>query len=345
MALEVPQRAKPGALRRLCKQGETTLAGVGRRYVETPGVVCSSGKNVVASSLICETRVVEVKSQAIIDAIGYVRTGRLPDGTELLDPDGSNTWKTAQTLLLGFYYVNDPEPPAEWLAAYRNWCSFVREYIADETNKCDTAKQVSNAVDSDESAWPWHEWKAVKHKYKLVRKAVWLSDERVQLAQQWMKQHKHGLVWVSFKAFGERLSPYYGSQARDRESGQYIVQHKKGTAAAASIKVCSEDLNLQHQFYQNYFPCPPATGAYHEQAIARTHRYGQPSPDVTVLYDVACTENVDALRVARQRERAAATLTQDFSRKMLIADWYETKTKHSDNPQWRGKKQRKAIMI
>lgn len=335
MALEEPVKIKPGALRSLCEPMETTLAGVGRRYYETPGVCVSSGENVIGTSLTCQIHEVQLTPR-LVEAFEHLREGRNPDGSELIDTDGHNTWLTAQTLALGFYYVADPAPPAEWLLAYRNWAACCREFIADPDNGCDTELQARNALASDPECWPLHEWLEVKDAFKRLRKAIWLCDSRVDAALDWQRQHKHGLVWTQFKAFGQRLRPYYGSHARDAETRRYITAHKVGSAACASIKVCSEDLNLQHQFYQNLFVAPPATGTWQEQAIARTHRYGQPHPEVTVDYWIACAENANAIKVARKRELAAAVMCGDKQRKLLVAEWLQSnKLKNKQQAQWK----------
>lgn len=345
MALELPARCKPGALREMCKTDERTLAGVGRRYRQTPGIVCSSGKSNIGASMVCETQYVSIEDSKVAEAVRNVRQGRLPDGSELLDPDGSNTWSTVQTLALGFYYVADPTPPSPWLRAYRNWCSYCRDVVSDESNTYDTERQVIDSLVPGE-CWPWDEWDAVRDSYKLRRKAVWLSDERVLAAQAWMRAHKHGIVWTQFKAFGLRLAPYYGSHARDAATRKYITEHARGTACAASIKVCSEDLDLQYLFHENLFVAPPATGAWHEQANARTHRFGQPEGEVTALYWLACTENRNNLKVARAREAAAALLDGHMERKLLIAEWHEDKHRvDRSNPLWQGKTIAKQLMV
>ena len=346
MALELPARCKPGALKSFCTGDETARQGVGKRYRQTPGIVCSSGKSNIGASLYCETEIVTIKSQQLIDAVGNVRNGRMPDGSELLDPDGSNTWSTVQQLALGFYYVADPPPPLPWLRAYRNWCAYCREVISDENNTCDTESAVADSLDlSSDDCWPWTDWVAVRDSYKRKRKAVWLSNERVLAAQVWMRGHKHGIVWTQFKAFGQRLSPYYGSGARDHVSGRYITEHSRGHACCASIKVCSEDLDLQYLFHENLFVAPPATGAHQEQALARTHRFGQPEGEVTARYWLACTENRNALKIARAREAAAAELDGHMQRKLLIAEWSEDKRKPNKGTLWSGKKIAQALMV
>lgn len=348
LALDIPQRTEPAALRRWCGPGESTVAGVGRRYYETPGVVCSAGKNVIGTTLNASTELVRLTEPSVLRAFDAIRNGNQPDGRRIFDADGKSTWLQAQTIALGFYYVYDPEPPTDWLDAKRNWTSYCREHIASTDCDCDTENRVKEHIRaSGDECWPLEDWELVAHKYKLRRKAVWLSRSRVDATQRWMDRHKTGLVWCQFRAFGEALAPkpYYGSQARCRGSGKYITDHVKGTAAAASIKVCSEDLNLQHQFTECLYVAPPATGAWIEQSCARFHRFGQPEPEVNMHFWIACAENRDNLAVAKAREKAAAAMTGDYSRKMLIADWTKEKLKDLEGPQWQTTKISKALML
>lgn len=351
LALGVPQRAEPGALRRWCRSGEPSLRGVGRRYYETPGIVCSAGKNVIGTSLSATTRLVRNLSDKQRTAFDHIRKARLPNGQQILDADGANTWLVAQTLALGFYYVYDPEPPDDWLDAYRDWCAYCREHIADNDCKCYTEAQVKEHVAQvDPSFDVYATWERLRGTYKLQRRAVWLSNERLAAASEWMVHHKHGLVWTQFRAFGEALAavskrPYYGSGAYAKAQRRYITRHKPGSGAGiASIKVCSEDLNLQTIFNANLFVSPPATGAHIEQAIARTHRFGCAWPEVTAEFWIACAENRDNLAIARVRERAAAEMTGDSSRKLLIADWTQDRLTKLTGPQWAKYKIAKELM-
>jgi hypothetical protein len=350
LALDVPQRCEPGALRRWCKPREPTVSGVGRRYYETPGIVCSAGENVIGTSLSAETHVAHLRSSAVLEAFAHVRAGRGPDGGELLDTDGHNTWTLTQTLALGFYYVFDPKPPADWTDAYRNWASACREHIASTDCECDTETRARvHILADDPDFWPLADWLRIKSIYRKQQATIWLDKSRLHAAKQWMDSHRHGIVWTQFKGFGQALAtfasvPYYSGNARDKQSKRYITQHQAGQPCVASIKSCSEDLNLQRQFYQNLFVAPPATGAWQEQAIARTHRYGCAWPEVSAEYWIACAENRDALSVARAREKNAARMTGDFSRKMLIADWTETKTTKLEGPQWLTKKIAHSLM-
>jgi len=349
LALETPVKAKPGALRRFCNDGELTLEGVGRRYRETPAVCISNGKDLISSALVCETELVTLKNERVLEAFANIRAGREPGGDASLDTDGGRTWLTAQTLALGFYYVLDPTPPSDWLDAMRNWASYCREYIADERNDCDTEAQViAELEDSDEVPWPWGEWRDQRYDHKLTRKAVWLGTERLDAAREWMRAHKHGIVWTQFRAFGRELArhaPYYGAHARDVGGDRgYITDHKRGTPCAASIKVCSEDLNLQHTFHQNLFVAPPATGAWLEQAIARTHRFGQKETEVTAHFWLACAENAANIQIARLREKQAARMDGHMRRKLLIADWIEHNSKIPSNDAWKTKRIAKALI-
>lgn len=340
LALDTPQRAEPGALRAWCRRGESSVAGVGRRYYETPGVVCSSGENVIGTSLAADTQLIRSLEPKVTEAFAHVRKGLAPDGSELLDTDGRRTWLVSQTLALGFYYVYDPEPPPDWLDAWRNWCSYYREHVRSGDCRCDTEKKVKEHIDaSDSECWPLAEWLDIKSSYKLQRKAIWLGNDAIHRAAKWLDKHPHGIVWTQFPAFGARLAastgrPYYHTNARDKRSGRSITEHPKGEPCIASLSTCSEDLNLQRQFCDNLYVAPPGTGAHIEQSTARTHRYGSTFDEVTSTFWLACAENRDNLSVAKGRERSAAEMTGDSSRKMLIADWTQATLRNLTGPQW-----------
>lgn len=344
MALEQPSKLNAGALHKWQSAADqTVLRGVGRRYTETPGVITSSGDSVIGTSLVLEPQTVEIKDSKILRAFELLRQGKLEHGGELIDCDGSATWNMAQTLALGFYLRADPEPPEEWTEAFRNFAAYCREVIAD--GELDTAGQVEETYKENLECWPVQDWLNIKNTYKRVNKTIWLSDERVIAAQKWMREHPLGIVWTQHPSFGERLKPYYGRQATDQATKALITSHVRGKACAASIKVCSEDLNLQYQFAHNLFISPPATGAWQEQAIARTHRFGQPEPVVTVEYWIACIENLKALDTARMRERLASSMTHDPNRKLLLGEWLGI-AKKQKGPQWtQTTATNKAVMI
>jgi hypothetical protein len=196
--------------------------------------------------------------------------------------------------------------------------------IADDSNDLDTELRVRNACMSDESCWPLHQWLAIKDIYTEPKITVWISDERVRAAAAWLKAH-HGLCWTSNPTFGAAVSgmsalPFYHQGAKDRR-GRSVLDHKRGTGAIVSLGSCSTDLDgMQKIWNKNLYVSPPASGDAHEQSLARTHRHGQTENEVHVTYWIACRENIEALKSAREKESAVSVI-ENRQRKLLIAEW------------------------
>jgi hypothetical protein len=319
------------------------LKAVGRRYRETPGVVVSTGKRAVSASLYATPVHVDVGPE-IVEAFKHLRAGKLPDGSEVIDPDGHKTWQIATALALGFWRKWEPHPPLEWLHAYRTWAAYCREVIADGSNDLDTELRVRNASIHDPDCWPLHEWLRIKPLYNEPKITVWLTRERLKAAHAWLKAHPTGLLWTAHPAFGNELARrggwhFYHQNAKDR-NGASVLDHKRGTAAVVSVAACSTDLDgMQKIWNTNLYVSPMASGDAHEQSLARTHRHGQEAAEVHTYYWIACRENAEALDGAREKE-STVSLIENRSRKLLIAEWTEHENKQRNNvgPQWAGKK-------
>lgn len=315
----------PGALTRWCVGREADSmdglrSAVGRRLVQTPGVVLSTGEGVdcglqIEAHLIdfpeCEPAIKALKEDWI-----------KPDDWKIVDAPAR--WMCEQTLALGFYYIWDPYPPTEWADAHSEWNSLCAELIKDRKNLIDSELQAWNACEqSDEQPEIWLRWRDVKDTFKEDKKPVWFSDVQVDRAAVWLEKHK-GLCWTQFVAFGERLSeragvPYYHLDARDAQ-GNSIVTAKRGPAIV-SVQTCGEGLNLQDRWYRNLFVSPMSNGAEWEQALARTHRIKQPRDEVLADVWVSSLVNWTNLTGARAVERSVGRLSQDDQRKLIVADW------------------------
>jgi len=335
-------RMKPGALARWCKDDEAeSLDGLrrayGRRYIQTPGVVVSSG-DALGQSLVIDVKVNAEHDKAVEDVFEKLRGDppRAPDDWILVD--APVIWSVAQQLELGFYYQPKPRPPAEWTLARQNWASYCRERIA-HGDEVDTELRVANecrAMGDDAPHW-WTDWIAIRDTFRLEVEPVWLSDRRVDQAAEWLKKHG-GLCWSQFTAFSRRLSqkhriPYFGAEACD-EDGNSILEYPGGPAIV-SIAACSEDLNLQDRWHSNLVVAPPSTGQAWEQFLARTHRFGQQADEVTCEAWVGCLENRESLDRALEKERAVAQASHDDARKLLVADWIDDgKIPHVRSRRW-----------
>lgn len=347
---EPKPRMASGALRRwLLPDEDDTLDNVrkayGRRYTQTPGVVVSSG-DALGQSLVIDVKLNpdhdERVEQAFVALRGDPRKDvpcKDVDGWIIVDPPV--LWSTAQQLELGFSYVTDPRPPEWWSQPRQNWFAYCRERL--KLGDIDTELQVANECRSlgVEAPWQWTDWLEVRDKFRPNVRPEWLSDRRVDAAAAWLDKHK-ALCWTQYRAFGQRLSerhgiPFFSDDACDAE-GNSILEFPGGRPAVLSLASCSEDLDyLQHHWHQNLIVCPPSTGQVWEQFLARTHRFGQRSDEVTCEVWIGCLENEEALDKARAKERAVAQSSLDEARKLLIAEWnYEyTDLPRTKSRRWR----------
>lgn len=326
-------RMAAGALTRWCDTGEPDLdelrKGFGARFTQTPGVVVSSGE-AIGQSLIIDVKVNaehdDVIEQAFVKLRGDPKNDVPPmTPDDWIVVDAPQIWVLAQALELGFYYKADPRPPAEWMLARKVWASYCRERMkrGDIESELQVANECRAYAKEGIEIPAWEEWIAIRPTFKLNVVAEWLSDRRVDQAAAWLKKHK-GLCWTQFRPFGERLStkhriPFFSADACDIE-GNSILEYPGGPAIV-SIAACSEDLDLQDRWHSNLVVAPPSSGKDWEQFLARTHRYGQPKPEVTCEVWVGCIEGAEALEKARAKESAVASSSLDDARKLLIADW------------------------
>jgi hypothetical protein len=247
-------RIDPGALLRFCDERENDARdateaarrGYARRLRETPGIV-GTAEGLLGTSL--TIKAIEAwPCPAIEDAFeklrgnpakteagleGY-RGWELPDGWQLID--GAAVWSAARQLALGFFYVWDPRPPAEWMLARSCWASFVRWVIKSTANSAEpfdseqdvamNAARWTTTVDEvlDMKQLPPHEdpeigarhvyehWCIERDKpqedgrpYKPNKKTIWISQEPIKQCLAWMKEHPKGIVWVEHTEFGLEL--------------------------------------------------------------------------------------------------------------------------------------------
>lgn len=230
-----------------------------------------------------------------------------PDGWQLLDaseesnPDEVNTWSIwgiARQLALGFFYVADPPPPREWLAARKAYADFVRAMIDAPHSKYDTEKQVRSACERSASTgrkiFEWEQWKAIKDTFQPRSKPVWLSTHALDAAKNWGRRAP-GIIWVDHTAFGERLAAetgwsFFGQKGLDA-AGRSIEDAPLHTTAIASRLANQQGRNLQFAFSRNLITAMPNAALDLEQLIGRTHRHGQTQQRVHVDVYACCIEH------------------------------------------------------
>lgn len=329
----VMQRAKPGALLKMCNEEELEIAktdarkaarqAVKRRIVTTPGVVSLSTPFLGSSLVVNALEVIPPKEvQAYVKKIKKFQT---PDGGELQDAHVAAM--RSKEMVRGLYYRPNPVPPDEYIEAERAWNKACRRIISRNQRRITSEGQVIIAMkefglysDRMELLEEWEHWQ--KEFGKKRTETVWVSDYAVDVAAKWMKKHKRGIVWVGHKGFGKKLAKktgvsYYAANSLD-SNGRYIENHPINTPMIASIKSNLEGKNLQFGWSDNLIMYPIASGEWYEQLIGRTHRLGQPEDVVNVDIFMACIEDYAAFWSAVEDQEFSHDI--ESSRKLLYAD-------------------------
>lgn len=300
----------PGALLDFCVPEDfdpdpkiSARRGYRRRFQNTPGVICSSGKDDIAASLTISDSLVHHDCSKIDEIISNIRTTwTLPDGWALAE--APQVWNAVRQCSLGFYYRFKVEPPREWLLARKTWACFVRENISDVLT---SELMVANAYRDSPELHEWQKWRQI---FKPEKEGVWFSDAVLQTAATWLEssrhQEMHRLCWVDYIEFGEALSrltgiPYFREQAKC--GNKHIMDHV-GPAIVSQNSI-GEGFDLQYTFAENLIVSPFGSSAMKEQILGRTHRYvNQQSPyyrgveadEVTCELLVNCLEHATAIQ-------------------------------------------------
>jgi hypothetical protein len=257
-----------------------------------------------------------------------------PDGWQLLDatatddPDEVNTWSiwgVARQLACGFFYVADPTPPKDWMAARKRYADYVRSMIDAPNSKFDTEKQVRTACEraferGGRKVPEWAEWMAIRDSFTPRSRPVWVGTHALEAAKAWGAQGP-GVVWVDHVAFGERLAAetgwaYHGQRGLDC-NGRRIEDASPDRPVIASRLANQRGRNLQHSFSRNLIMAMPNAGVDFEQLLGRTHRHGQRAAHVTVDIYCACSEHAKALDVKVPKSSLKAQRLWGLTQKVL----------------------------
>lgn len=253
-----------------------------------------------------------------------------PDGVDVAD-DISSAVKL-DTMGKSFWSKWLPAPPAEWMQARNTWAKWCRRGLRYNKHRVTSEATMKGAVRRGlyKSGQPiLQAWEAQDALYREVTGLreppsvpQWLGEgtEVVESVRAWVKEH-NGLVWVQHIGLGQLLArelgiPYYGDGGgKDARTGNLIINHVGG-AAIASLAACGTGKNLQRIWSNNLWLCVPG-----EQAMARTHRRGQPSPVVRNHYYLGCGQHLEAIERAREVKAAFAEDLMLSPQKLRYAEW------------------------
>jgi len=345
------QRLQPGCLLLLCTAEEQAIAttkpkaglefsrlGFRNRLTGSPGVVATSD-TFTGSSLYLKCELNHTIEEIQSDFETLRSTWQTPDGVDFMD--AMAFWRHCRELSNGFYYRWTNRPPAEWLAARKEWASFVRNIVSHSRKGIDTEFRVAKAVTSGDYVSPeYHTWKAIKDSFEPVTEAVWRSDNVILQVAKWLNNNE-GIAWVEHLAFGEKLSqttglPFYSQNGMNRD--KQLIEDAKGPIIA-SIASNSEGRNLQQYNNNLIVSCPPS-GSVFEQLIGRTHRSGQTSDEVNFEIMFGCRESLEGFNEAIEQAKYVEATTKQ-PQKILFADIElcdETKIQQLKKTDWAWKK-------
>lgn len=329
--VEVPplQRLEPGALEALCAPGEPVNVAIGRRVIETPGVITMRGTTIDTPIEI--RSLVAPHDAAQTEAMRNLRElGARPDGE--LAEDSIAIWRHAREIALGFFSFWDPKPPAEWIDARRAWHAICRDTLEHNRRDLDSAEQLARHVVAHPDHYPdvleaYVRWKRAEPLYRIQTRETWISASTVQWIAQWLDREggaarARSLIWTDRPAFGAMLStvlgiPYHGENGLDAR-GVRLDTLKTGPAIASS-GACGTGLNLQHAFSRNLCTDIPKQPIRWEQRIGRTHRIGQKAPKVEIDLLFGVIEDARAFALACEHAANAQALTAQ-PQKLCSAD-------------------------
>jgi hypothetical protein len=284
----------PGALMSLAPPGfvfeddrprRRAQAAIGARLTGTAGIVATIEAVLPITLKLSSTRIeLPPETEAVVAELRD--KWRLPSG-ETFD-HAWHVWRHSRSLGCGLYYRWDPPPPREWLEARRAHYAFIREYLS-HSRKMDSPVHVVNGIDAGEIAdgGLLEAWRAVRDTFQPHSKAEWVHTNTLEYAKRWLgdKENEHGICWVEYVAFGERLAaetglPYFAAGAADQRGRS--LNHFSGSPIIVSNKH-REQFNLQWYNRNLITSCPPV-GKDVDQKLGRTLREGQYADEVSAEF-------------------------------------------------------------
>ena len=301
------------------------------RLNETPGVIISNDQfNDVPLNVKC------IEKPPVPETDEHQRVLKelweAPDGWPLADMT-TEVMAVEQELELGYYRTRDPWPPDSWMEIRSEWCKFVRKQTTREFGRLHTPAQVIEAVQSGnlEDYGLLKAWLKVEPEYEWHYIVKWIHDDAIQACVKWAEEHKRGLIWVDKTPFGLRLAKetgwrYFRSRAKDKD-GMHITDCKDDISIA-SVGSCGTGLNLQFQYHEALFTCPPGSGLQADQTFARLHRPGQKHP-VNIDLWYSCSSHLS--RISKSLWKASIN-EQNLRQSMKLNHANFTKPTRPNNP-------------
>lgn len=315
----------PGVLREFCDLDEDLTDGIGRRVVETPGII-SLETDDVRCSLTVEAIWPKVPEE-ITTVVEEMRATMETPGGEPFEM-ALDLWRHARELGCGYYNRWRDPPPSDWIWARREWSKMARDVLK-HSRKYETPYEIALACKrgdlGPQQRKTWQRWYDIRDIYKPVTVPVWLSTYLVDYAAEWLANNPKGLVWCEQKPFCERLSessgvPYFcdlGKTKKNSKHGEIFIEDFVGPAIVSPVAV-KDGYNLQYNWNKNLvISCRPNNEDI-EQVLGRTHRQFQPEDEVWTGFVFTVEETIKGFEKMLEEARKYKTI---HTSKLLYADY------------------------
>jgi hypothetical protein len=333
--------ADPGVLLKFCNPGENVRSGYYRRFVETPGIITTTGASVDVPLVITDRAAPPIPAD-IKEMLSQVRgSWTRPDGEELVD--ALSMQRCCRELACGIYYRwifprgEQTSTIVAWLAARKDWNRELRQKLWDRKEHLDSEKLCTLAAQrahgelentEDRPEWrsiAWPAWRDIRDQVRPETQAVRVNDYLVQDAAEWSTQNL-GVIWYAIDDFGSWLSSVSGlpKHGGGSKAPAAIKAERGDRSIVASIKSHGTGRNgLQYLFDRQLVAQPPSSNKEWEQLLGRLHRHGQSSSVTTEFYrhTKELKKHVDsALEKALYVEQTMGT------QQKIQAGWQSTET-------------------
>ena len=326
-----------GKLRVFCTPGEDAVQGVGRRLIETRGVVASEESSTDVPLYINEREAPEIPEKLLLMMQDTRATATRPDGEEAETSFQKAAW--LKQLACGFYYYwkfirGEPEELVEkWFGRRKNWNKEVRMFLdAKPPEHLDSPRLLKLAAERFRknyrgplptwNSYSYEAWSEVEHLVDPVQGLAWLDDYLVDDAVRWAEERKAegvgGLIWCEFVEFGQRVAKRLGVDYLNGgpDAAKALASMRGNEIVVLSIRAHQRGCNLQ-MFRRALVVSNPADDGTWEQLLGRMHRYGQKHAVTVDLYRHT-PELREALEKARERSEWNQKLDRS-KRKLMLA--------------------------
>ena len=295
--VEPPEPKRPGALKKLCADGESAREGFRRRLVETPGVIATEDEGFDGTIVMKATK---LKLPDDVKAAREQLRETWEIGSEVVT-EATHFARVMKQLACGFFYRWDwgPDGPDEkWLETRREWGRALRYFLRYRSRAgLDSPALVERALKRGEVSGDivdvWTAWQKVKDRPEPETVPVWINDFMIRAAEKWADKNPKGIIWYEHRAFEdafrERGWPVYASGDDASTATEPVI--------VCSIKAQGTGKNMQ-AFHRNLILSMPSNGSTLEQLIGRTHRPGQLEDEVFLDWYAHTPEMVNACEKA-----------------------------------------------